>query len=96
MTGTFRVTVRHVNHQTIGGDDDDVGVWCQGLLTELVSNCDGQLKAEVTQTAAFYEHRLQTGQKAIYHLEAFIAKFMALYKRFLEEGVLLDAFGDAF
>lgn len=67
----------------------------QGLLHELVSNCDGQLKAEVTQTAAFYEHRLQTGQKAIYHIEAFIAKFMALYKRFLEDGVL-DDFGDAF
>lgn len=67
----------------------------RGLLQELVSNCDGQLKAEVTQTAAFYEHRLQTGQKAIYHLEAFIAKFMALYKRFLEDGVL-DDFGDAF
>jgi len=67
----------------------------QGLLRELVSNCDGQLKAEVTQAAAFYEHRLQTGQKAIYHLEAFIAKFMALYKRFLEDEVL-DDFGDAF
>lgn len=59
----------------------------QGLLEELVANCDGQLKAEVVQSAAHFEHRLQLGQKAIYHLEAFIAKFMAIYKRFLEEGI---------
>ncbi len=63
-------------------------VFCwQGLLEELVSNCDGQLKSEITQVAAYYEHRLQMGQKAIYHIEAFIAKFMAIYKRFLEEGI---------
>jgi len=52
-----------------------------------VLNCDGQLKAEVTQMAAYYEHRLQLGTKAIFHLEAFVAKFMAIYKRFLEEGI---------
>lgn len=53
----------------------------------LISSCDGELKTEVIQTAAYYEHRLQLGQKAIYHLEAFVAKFMAIYKRFLEEGI---------
>lgn len=63
------------------------------LLQELLVNCDGQLKAEVTQIAAHYEHRLQLGQKPIYHLEAFVVKFMAIYKRFLEDGVLED-FGD--
>lgn len=57
----------------------------KGLLQELVGNCDGQLKSEITQVAAYYEHRLQLGQKSIYHLEAFVAKFMAIYKRFLEE-----------
>lgn len=59
----------------------------KGLLKDLLAVCDGQLKAEVVQCAAFYEHRLQQGQKAIYHLEAFVAKFMAIYKRFLEEGI---------
>ncbi|XP_077868030.1 replication factor C subunit 3-like [Saccoglossus kowalevskii] len=59
----------------------------KGLLAELVTNCDGQLKAEVTQMAAFYEHRLQLGSKSIYHLEAFVAKFMSIYKRFLEDGM---------
>ena len=60
---------------------------CQGLLSELVVNCDGELKAEVTQMAAYYEHRLQLGSKPIFHIEAFIAKFMSIYKRFLEEGL---------
>ncbi|XP_070553436.1 replication factor C subunit 3-like [Ptychodera flava] len=59
----------------------------KGLLAELVLNCDGQLKAEVTQMAAFYEHRIQQGAKSIYHLEAFVAKFMSIYKRFMEEGM---------
>ncbi|KAK3611123.1 hypothetical protein CHS0354_007382 [Potamilus streckersoni] len=59
----------------------------KGLLQELITNCDGQLKTEVVQNAAFFEHRLQLGQKAIYHLEAFVAKFMAIYKRFFEEGI---------
>lgn len=59
----------------------------KGLLQELLLNCDGELKVEVVQSAAHFEHRLQSGQKAIYHLEAFVARFMAIYKRFLEEGV---------
>uniref|UniRef100_A0AAY4CJJ6 Replication factor C subunit 3 n=1 Tax=Denticeps clupeoides TaxID=299321 RepID=A0AAY4CJJ6_9TELE len=59
----------------------------KGLVTELLSNCDGHLKAEVAQMAAFYEHRLQLGNKAIYHLEAFVAKFMAIYKKFMEDGL---------
>eukprot|EP00850_Spirogloea_muscicola_P012210 SM000078S22069 [mRNA] locus=s78:271500:274287:- [translate_table: standard] len=29
------------------------------------------------------EHRMQLGQKAIFHLEAFAAKFMSIYKKFL-------------
>uniref|UniRef100_A0A3Q1HKE5 Replication factor C subunit 3 n=1 Tax=Anabas testudineus TaxID=64144 RepID=A0A3Q1HKE5_ANATE len=61
----------------------------KGLVRELLSNCDGQLKTEVAHMAAYYEHRLQMGNKAIYHLEAFTAKFMAIYKKFMEDG--LDA-----
>uniref|UniRef100_A0A3B1IXI9 Replication factor C subunit 3 n=1 Tax=Astyanax mexicanus TaxID=7994 RepID=A0A3B1IXI9_ASTMX len=59
----------------------------KGLVSELLSNCDGHLKAEVAQMAAYYEHRLQMGNKAIYHLEAFVAKFMAIYKKFMEDGL---------
>ena len=35
---------------------------------------------EAAALAALYEHRLQEGQKAIFHLEAFVAKFMSAYK----------------
>jgi replication factor C subunit 3/5 len=40
-----------------------------------------QLKMTFAQEAAFYEHRLRMGQKAIFHLEAFVAKIMSVYKR---------------
>jgi len=56
-----------------------------GLLRELVKICDGELKTEVVAMAASYEHRLQKGNKAIYHLEAFVARFMSVYLRFVEE-----------
>lgn len=58
---------------------------CSGLLKELVKNCDGELKTEVVAMAANYEHRLNKGNKAIYHLEAFVAKFMSIYLQFVEE-----------
>ena len=32
-----------------------------------------------------YEHRLQKGNKAIYHTEAFVAKFMPIYMKFVED-----------
>ena len=59
----------------------------QGLLRELVRNVDGELKPEVTRLAAYHEHRLNLGSKHIYHLEAFVAAFMSLYKHFLEESM---------
>lgn len=31
--------------------------------------------------AAFYEHRCRTGSKVIFHLEAFVAKYMRIYER---------------
>ena len=37
-------------------------------------------RLQVVQWAAFYEHRLQEGSKAIFHIEAFVAKAMAIYK----------------
>lgn len=52
-----------------------------------MKNCDGALKTELTSLAARYEHRLTQGNKAIYHLEAFVAKFMALYLKFVEEAM---------
>ncbi|KAJ2785233.1 Replication factor C (RF-C) subunit [Coemansia javaensis] len=51
------------------------------MALHLVDHVGEALKPEVARQAAFYEHRLQTGQKAIVHLEAFVAKFMSVYKR---------------
>jgi len=53
------------------------------LTLELLKKLDSELKYEVIKWAAHYEHRLQCGTKAIFHLEAFVAKFMSIYKRFL-------------
>ena len=38
------------------------------------------LVSRQVQHAATYEHRMQEGSKAIFHLEAFVAKFMSTYK----------------
>ncbi|ELR24424.1 replication factor C (activator 1) 3, putative [Acanthamoeba castellanii str. Neff] len=53
------------------------------LALELLKKLDTSVKYEVIRWAAFYEHRMQMGSKAIFHLEAFVAKFMSIYKRFL-------------
>ncbi|KAF9125028.1 Replication factor C (RF-C) subunit [Mortierella sp. 14UC] len=54
------------------------------LAKELIEKADGnEIKMKFAQEAAFYEHRLRTGQKAIFHLEAFVAKIMSVYKRHL-------------
>jgi replication factor C subunit 3/5 len=55
------------------------------LSRELLKNLDDELKAEVVKWAAFYEHRITQGSKEIFHLEAFVAKFMCLYKKFMME-----------
>jgi replication factor C subunit 3/5 len=43
-------------------------------------NCNS-LRLQIVKWAAFYEHRLQEGSKAIFHIEAFVAKTMASYKQ---------------
>lgn len=50
---------------------------------------DEELKPQVAQWAAFYDHRLKLGNKPIYHLEAFVAKIMFVQKSFLE-GYMMD------
>jgi replication factor C subunit 3/5 len=55
------------------------------LAKELMKNLDDSLKREVIEWAAFYEHRVALGSKEIFHLEAFVAKFMAIYKRYLND-----------
>ncbi|KIW22326.1 replication factor C subunit 5 [Cladophialophora immunda] len=42
-----------------------------------------ELKADVVRWAAFYEHRVRLGSKVIFHLEAFVAKFMRIFEGYL-------------
>jgi hypothetical protein len=39
---------------------------------------DDSIKTEVIHWAAHYNHRMELGSKPIFHIEAFIAKFMAM------------------
>mmetsp|Transcript_25691 Transcript_25691/g.54265 ORF Transcript_25691/g.54265 Transcript_25691/m.54265 type:complete len:385 (+) Transcript_25691:43-1197(+) len=55
------------------------------MVMELLPTLDDSIKGEVVTWAAFYEHRIALGSKEIFHLEAFIAKFMAIYKRYLND-----------
>ena len=53
------------------------------LTRELCKSLDDSLKHELVHWAAYYEHRICLGSKEIFHLEAFVAKFMASYKKWL-------------
>ncbi|GAB1204880.1 hypothetical protein APSETT445_003544 [Aspergillus pseudonomiae] len=52
------------------------------LTFKLIAKVDDALKPEVIKWSAFYEHRVTQGSKVIFHLEAFVAKFMRIYERF--------------
>ncbi|RHZ64471.1 replication factor C subunit 5 [Aspergillus thermomutatus] len=51
------------------------------LTFKLVAKVDDALKPDVIKWSAFYEHRITQGSKVIFHLEAFVAKFMRIYER---------------
>ncbi|KAF1916936.1 P-loop containing nucleoside triphosphate hydrolase protein [Ampelomyces quisqualis] len=52
------------------------------LTWKLIPKTDDALKLEVIKWAAFYEHRCKMGSKQIFHLEAFVAKYMRLYESY--------------
>uniref|UniRef100_A0A1I7TDP6 Replication factor C subunit 3 n=1 Tax=Caenorhabditis tropicalis TaxID=1561998 RepID=A0A1I7TDP6_9PELO len=49
------------------------------LLEYLLPSCPSTIVREVVSEAAKFEHRLVLGQKAIFHLEAFVIAFMDIY-----------------
>jgi len=53
------------------------------LCDSLLSKCDASLAPVIVEHASAYERRLGDGSKAIIHIEAFVARFMSLYKHFL-------------
>ncbi|KAF2737533.1 P-loop containing nucleoside triphosphate hydrolase protein [Polyplosphaeria fusca] len=50
------------------------------LTWKLIPKTPNVLKPEVIKWATFYEHRCKTGSKMIFHLEAFVAKYMRIYE----------------
>ncbi|WFC94796.1 Replication factor C (RF-C) subunit [Malassezia brasiliensis] len=52
----------------------------QTLTAYLVTRVDESLRAPIVEKAAFYELRSATGNKPIFHLEAFVAQVMFLQK----------------
>ncbi|EON68028.1 replication factor C subunit 5 [Coniosporium apollinis CBS 100218] len=48
------------------------------LTFKLIPKVDNALKAELIKWSAFYEHRIRLGSKHIFHLEAFVAKYMRI------------------
>jgi len=61
------------------------------LVKELLPNCiENSMKPKLISIAAYYEHKMRLGSKHAYHLEAFIAKFMTLYKCALENVAFND------
>ena len=56
----------------------------KSLSNEINAFVDDEVKLIVCRYAAEYEHRLQMGNKAIYHLEAFVARLMSEYRKYLD------------
>jgi replication factor C subunit 3/5 len=55
------------------------------LVHVLLQGLDPSLIEPVTEAAAAYEARMQNGTKPIFHLEAFVAKFVCIYRDFFAE-----------
>ena len=53
----------------------------RGLVQSLMRKIPISVRHETIHWAAIYEHRMQSGAKHIFHLEAFVARFMSVYKR---------------
>ncbi|KAF2076752.1 hypothetical protein CYY_001941 [Polysphondylium violaceum] len=53
----------------------------KSLTLELLKSLDSNMRYQVIHWAAYYEHRCQIGAKPIFHLEAFTAKIMSIYKK---------------
>lgn len=58
------------------------------LVKTLSEKCEVPIKSQVYGYASLYEYRMLTGSKHIYHLEAFVAQFMNIYKKYLNELIM--------
>lgn len=60
------------------------------MVTELLKYGDSRTKMPLLELAANYEHKMRIGSKKIYHFEAFVAKFMVVYKSRLLPKIEMD------
>ncbi|XP_063702225.1 replication factor C subunit 3 [Culicoides brevitarsis] len=62
----------------------------KGLVQYLTESCDMTIKARTIKNASLYEYRMTQGSKHIFHLEAFVAQFMSIYKGFMQQMSVMD------
>lgn len=60
------------------------------LVSSLLQMCDKQLKGKLLQLAAFYEHKMRIGNKRVIHFEAFVAHFLNVYRKFIQDHCIDD------
>lgn len=60
------------------------------LVNELLKHGDIRVKTGLLELAAIYEHKMRLGSKRIYHFEAFVARYMLMYKKNLLPSVSMD------
>lgn len=57
----------------------------KNLVVGLLKMVDVGIKRDILKIASEYDFRLRVGVKSIFHLEAFVAKFFSVYKRYLND-----------
>lgn len=55
------------------------------VVKELCNFVDTNWKYEIIWWAAYHDNKMQMGNKAIFHLEAFLARMMFIYKKYAQE-----------
>lgn len=61
------------------------------LVDEILRIADDEIGAEICKVAAKFDCNLTNGSKPIFHLEAFAARFMQMYARFLQtQAAMID------
>jgi replication factor C subunit 3/5 len=60
------------------------------VVQEILLIADDEIAAKVCNAAAIFDARLTKGSKAIFHLEAFAARFMQIYSEYLKGVVMVD------
>uniref|UniRef100_A0A6G1SLT9 Replication factor C subunit 3 n=1 Tax=Aceria tosichella TaxID=561515 RepID=A0A6G1SLT9_9ACAR len=66
------------------------------MVTELLKYGDIRTKNSLLELAACYEHKMRIGSKRIFHFEAFVAKYMVIFKRNLLPSVKMNLDDDDF